>query len=63
VVEFKYFKAKEAKRVKALAAARGEDVQQVKGYARDIHAQFPHFKMRTYVVYIAANKVCKVWEV
>ncbi|MDR0988410.1 MAG: ATP-binding protein [Prevotellaceae bacterium] len=63
VVEFKYFKAKEAKRVKALAAARNEDVQQVKGYARDIQAQFPHFKMRTYVVYIAANKVCKVWEV
>jgi hypothetical protein len=63
VVEFKYFKAKEAKRVKALAAARGEDVEQVKGYARDIQAQFPHFKMRTYVVYIAANKVCKVWEV
>jgi hypothetical protein len=63
VIEFKYFKAKEAKRVKALTAAREEDVEQVKAYARDINAQFAHYQMRTYVVYIAANKVCKVWEV
>jgi hypothetical protein len=63
VVEFKYFKAKEAAKVRALKAAREEDVEQVKGYARDIHTQFPDFKVRTYVTYIAANKVCKVWEV
>jgi hypothetical protein len=63
VVEFKYFKAKEAKRVKALTASREEDVEQVKAYARDINTQFTNYVMRTYVVYIAANKVCKVWEV
>jgi hypothetical protein len=63
VVEFKYFKAKEAAKVKALTAAREEDVTQVKAYARDINAQFTDYQMRTYVVYIAANKVCKVWEV
>jgi hypothetical protein len=63
VIEFKYFKAKEAKTVKALTAAREEDVTQVKAYARDINAQFTDYQMRTYVVYIAANKICKVWEV
>jgi hypothetical protein len=63
VIEFKYFKAKEAAKAKALTAAREEDVAQVKAYARDINAQFPDFKVRTYVAYIAANKVCKVWEV
>ncbi|MDR0894562.1 MAG: PD-(D/E)XK nuclease domain-containing protein, partial [Prevotellaceae bacterium] len=63
VVEFKYFRSREAKTVKALTAARKEDIEQVKGYARDINAHFPNFQMRTYVVYIAANKVCKVWEV
>ncbi|MDR0895211.1 MAG: PD-(D/E)XK nuclease domain-containing protein, partial [Prevotellaceae bacterium] len=62
VVEFKYFKSREAKTVKALTGAREEDIAQVKGYARDINAHFPNFRMRTYVVYIAGNKVCKVWE-
>jgi hypothetical protein len=63
VVEFKYFKAKDAEIVEALTAARPEDVEQVKGYARDIKAQFPRYNMRTYTVYIAAGKCYKVWEV
>lgn len=62
VVEFKYFKAKDANVVESLEAPRAEDVEQVKGYAADINRQFPAYKIRTYVVYIAAGKVCKVWE-
>lgn len=62
VVEFKYFKAKDAADIKALDAARPADVEQVKGYAADIHCQFPAYRLRAYVVYIAAGKVCKVWE-
>jgi hypothetical protein len=63
VVEFKYFKAKDAAVVEALTAARPEDVEQVKNYARDINAQFPAYNMRAYTVYIAAGKCYKVWEV
>ena len=29
----------------------------------DINRQFPAYRMRAYVVYIAAGKVCKTWEV
>lgn len=63
VVEFKYFKAKDAGIVESLEVARPEDVAQVKGYADDINQQFPLYKIRRYIVYIAAGKVCKVWEV
>ena len=63
VVEVKYFKAGEAAMVEALQAPRTEDAAQVKGYARDINAQFPNYRMRSYVMYIAAGKACKVWEV
>lgn len=63
VVEFKYFKAKDAAEVEALKEARTADVSQVVGYAADINRQFPAYRMRTYVVYMAAGKVCKVWEV
>lgn len=48
--------------MESLEAPRTEDVEQVKGYAADINRQFPAYKIRTYVVYIAAGKVCKVWE-
>ena len=63
VVEFKYFKAKDAHVVEALTTSRPEDVEQVKAYAADINQQFPAYNMRTYVAYIAAGKACKVWEV
>ena len=62
VVEFKYYKAKDATIVENLETPIAEDVGQVNGYANDIHAQFPKYTMRTYIVYIAAGKVCKVWE-
>lgn len=63
VVEVKYFKAGEAAVVEALEAPRAEDAAQVEGYARDINALFPNYRMRSYVMYIAAGKACKVWEV
>lgn len=63
VVEFKYFKAKDAAVVEALEAVRPEDAKQVKNYAQDINRQFPSYQTHAYVVYLAAGKVCKVWEV
>jgi hypothetical protein len=62
IVEFKYFKAKEASMLEKLEAPKAEDISQVKGYAEDINRQFPDYQIRTYVVYIAAGKTCKVWE-
>ena len=62
VVEFKYFKAKDASMVESLNAPRMEDVKQVDSYAADINHQFPNYRIRTYVVYLAAGKVCKIWE-
>ncbi len=62
VVEFKYYKAKDTAIVESLEAPVQEDIEQVNGYARDILAQFPKYRTKTYVVYIAAGKACKVWE-
>lgn len=62
VVEFKYFKAKAAGKVSVLDGPASDDVEQVNAYARDIQALFPHYRLRTYVVYLAAGKTCKVWE-
>jgi hypothetical protein len=63
VVEFKYFKAGEARTIESLTAAREEVVAHVKRYAEDLKRQFPAYRTRTYVVYIAAGKAYKVWEV
>lgn len=62
VVEFKYFKSKDATSVSDTNVPASDDVKQVNGYARDIHAVFPNYRLRTYVVYLAAGKMCKVWE-
>ena len=62
VVEFKYFKAKEAGTISALDCPKQADVRQVNAYAHDIQALFPHYRLRTYVVYLAAGKACRVWE-
>ena len=63
VVEFKYFKAEDAAIVERMGEARPADSEQVKKYAADINRQFPDYRMKTYVVYIAAGKTCKVWTV
>ena len=62
VVELKYHKASESAWVESLTAPLPEHIAQVNGYARDIRAQFPKYELQTYVVYIAAGKVCKVWR-
>lgn len=62
VLEFKYFKAKDAGKIAQLECPSAADMEQVNGYAQDIQAQFPHYRLRTYVVYMAAGKVCRAWE-
>ena len=62
LVEFKYFKAKEAERMLALSDPRPEDVAQVLAYAKDTKEKFPYYHVRSYIVYICANKGWKCWE-
>lgn len=61
IVEFKYYKASELDKVECLTAPREEDVRQVNRYAADINAQFPNYRMTTYVAYLAANKAAKIF--
>ena len=63
IVEFKYFKAKEAEHMLALNDPRPEDVAQVRAYAKDTKLKFPIYNERSYIVYICANKGWKCWEV
>ncbi|WP_455972327.1 AAA family ATPase [Bacteroides congonensis] len=63
VVEFKYYHAKDADRMLSLAEPLAEHVEQVKGYAADTKQKFPNYHVRSYVVYICANKGWKCWEV
>ena len=63
IVEFKYFKVKEAERMLALSDPRPEDVAQVRAYAKDTKLKFPIYNVRSYIVYICANKGWKCWEV
>lgn len=63
IAEFKYFPAKEARKIKALLHPYSEDVTQVQGYAKDILATFPFLRMRKYVIYVMANKGYRIWEV
>lgn len=63
VVEFKYFKAREAEKVMELTEPRPEDVKQVRKYAEDTRKKFPQYHVRPYVVYICANRGWKCWEV
>lgn len=63
VVEFKYYRSKDAEKMLALAAPLPEHVEQVKGYGEDTKKKFPNYNVRTYVVYICANKGWKCWEV
>lgn len=63
VVEFKYYHAKEADRILSLTEPLAEHVEQVKGYAEDTKRKFPNYNVRSYVVYICANKGWKCWEV
>ena len=63
LVEFKYYKAKGAEKMLASDAPLPEHVEQVHRYAEDTLRHFPNYKVRTYVVYICANRGWKCWEV
>lgn len=63
IVEFNYFKVGDEKRVMGLSAPYTADVEQVKGYAQDVLTKFPYYNVRTFVVYIVANKGYRFWEV
>ena len=63
LVEFKYYKAKEAEKMLGLDAPLPEHVEQVHRYAEDTLRHFPNYKVRAYVVYICANRGWKCWEV
>ena len=63
VVEFKYYRMKEAEKMLALSEPLPEHVEQVKRYGEDTKKKFPNYNVRTYVVYICANKGWKFWEV
>ena len=63
VVEFKYYRSKDADRMLALTEPLAEHVEQVKGYAADTKRKFPKYHVRSYIVYICANKGWKCWEV
>ena len=56
LVEFKYYKAKEAEKMLGPDAPLPEHVEQVHRYAEDTLRHFPNYKVRTYVVYICANR-------
>ena len=63
VVEFKYYRGKEAEKMLTHAEPLPEHVEQVKGYAEDTKRKFPNYNVRSYVVYICSNKGWKCWEV
>ena len=63
LVEFKYYKAKETEKMLASDAPLPEHVEQMHRYAEDTLRHFPNYKVRTYVVYICANRGWKCWEV
>lgn len=63
IVEFKYFKNSEAKKMLPLAEPRPDDVAQVMSYADTIQKRFPNFHVRKYIAYIVGNKGYKFWEV
>ena len=63
IVEFKYFKAKEAEKILVHTEPRPEEIIQVKAYATDTNHKFPYYQIRAYIVYICANKGWKCWEV
>lgn len=63
IVEFKYFPAKESKRILSLTEPSLADAEQVSRYADDAQEMFPDFKIRKYVIYIAGNKGYKLWEI
>lgn len=56
IVEFKYFRAKEAEKMQDRTEPRSEEIAQVKAYAANTLSKFPDYQVRTYIVHICANR-------
>ena len=58
VVEFKYYRSKDADRMLALTEPLVEHVEQVKGYAADTKRKFPNYHVRfVHCVYLCQQRV------
>lgn len=58
LVEFKYFKAKEAERMLALSDPRPEDMEQVLAYAKDTKEKFPYYlSVPTLYIYMCQQRM------
>ncbi|MCB9018137.1 MAG: AAA family ATPase [Prevotellaceae bacterium] len=62
LIEFKYFHAKDERRIKGKREPYAEDKKQVLAYKADIQAQWPQYKITAYVVYICANRCYKCFN-
>jgi hypothetical protein len=56
IIEFKYVPAKDAGKILSLKAPHKRDAAQVLSYKKDALQLFPHFDIKTYLIYIAGNK-------
>ncbi|WP_342662131.1 AAA family ATPase [Desulfobacter curvatus] len=56
IIEFKYVPAKDADKILSLKAPHKQDAAQVLGYKKDALQLFPHFDIKTYLIYIAGNR-------
>lgn len=63
LVEFKYYKGKDAVKMLTATEPLPEHVEQLNRYAVDTKRQFPQYDIRQYIVYICANKGWKCWEI
>lgn len=63
IVEFKYFASKEAKRILTLDYPHKDDIEQVCRYAADAQEILQNFHIRKFVIYVAANKGYRIWEI
>lgn len=63
IVEFKYYRGKDADKMLMCTEPLLEHIEQVQKYANDTKNRFANYNVRSYVVYICSNKGWKCWEV
>ncbi len=63
IVELKYFKSSEWKKINALTEPYPEHIEKVNGYARDAVEMLPNYTVRKHIIYLAGNKGFKHWEI
>ncbi len=62
IVEFKYTKGEDWKKVQAIEAPLQEDIDQLNGYAHDALQILASYKIRKHIFYIAGNKGFKYFS-